>query len=93
MYIDPPYYKEGPGLYRYYYSDSQHKKLADFIKSKKFPWLLSYDDTPEIRKLYNRRTCINLYLDYSVKTSKKGKEILISDLEIPPMEQEKVLVG
>lgn len=89
----PPYYKEGPGLYRYYYSDSQHKKLAEFIKSKKFPWLLSYDDTPEIRKLYNRRTCVNLYLDYSVKTSKKGKEILISDLEIPPMEQEKVLVG
>ena len=93
VYIDPPYYKEGPGLYRYYYLDSQHRKLADFIKSKKFPWLLSYDDTLEIRKLYNRRTCINLYLDYSVKTSKKGKEILISDLEIPPMEQEKVLVG
>lgn len=93
VYIDPPYYREGPGLYRYFYSEAQHKELADFIKSKKFPWLLSYDDTPEIRKLYNRRTCINLYLDYSVKTSKKGKEILISDLEIPPMEQEQVLVG
>lgn len=39
------------------------------------------------------KTCINLYLDYSVKTSKKGKEILISDLEIPPMEQENILVG
>ena len=93
VYIDPPYYKEGPGLYRYFYSEKQHKELANYIKMKRFPWLLSYDDTPEIRRLYNRKTCINLYLDYSVKTSKKGKEILISDLEIPPMEQENILVG
>lgn len=88
VYIDPPYYKEGPGLYRYFYTEKQHQELAKFIKTKAFPWLLSYDDVHEIRKLYNRRTCVNLYLDYSVKTSKKGKEILISNLEIPPMERE-----
>lgn len=93
VYIDPPYYKEGPGLYRYFFTEKQHQELAEFIKTKAFPWLLSYDDVNEIRKLYNRRTCVNLYLDYSVKTSKKGKEILISNLEIPPMEQEAVKVG
>ena len=88
VYIDPPYYKEGPGLYRYFYTEKQHMELARYIKTKAFPWLLSYDDAKEIRKLYNRRTCVNLYLDYSVKTSKKGKEILVSNLEIPPMERE-----
>lgn len=93
VYIDPPYYKEGPGLYRYFFTEKQHQELAKFIKTKGFPWLLSYDDVNEIRKLYNRRICVNLYLDYSVKTSKKGKEILISNLEIPPMEQEAVKVG
>lgn len=93
VYIDPPYYKEGPGLYRYFFTEKQHQELAKFIKTKGFPWLLSYDDVNEIRKLYNRRTCVNLYLDYSVKTSKKGKEILISNLEIPPMEQEAIKVG
>lgn len=93
VYIDPPYYKEGPGLYRYYYSKRQHLDLAQYIKTKSFPWLLSYDDVDEIRRLYNRKVCVNLYLDYSVKTSKKGKEILISNLEIPPMEQENVKVG
>lgn len=92
VYIDPPYYKEGPGLYRYYFKDFQHKMLARFIKGKAFPWLLSYDDVDEIRSLYNRRSCIKLYLDYSVKTSKKGQEILISNLEIPPMEQETSMV-
>ena len=93
VYLDPPYYDEGPGLYRYYFTEKQHTELAQYIKTKRFPWLLSYDDTPEIRQLYNRRTCVNLYLDYSVKTSKKGQEILISDLEIPPMEQEISNVG
>lgn len=93
VYLDPPYYKEGPGLYRYYYTKDQHLELAQYIKSKSFPWLLSYDDVTEIRKLYSRRTCVNLYLDYSVKTSKKGKEILVSNLEIPPMEQEQIKVG
>ena len=88
VYIDPPYYKEGPGLYRYFYTEKQHMELARYKKTKAFPWLLSYDDAKEIRKLYNRRTCVNLYLDYSVKTSKKGKEILVSNLEIPPMERE-----
>ena len=87
VYIDPPYYKEGPGLYRFYYSEKQHLELAKYIRTKGFPWLLSYDDVKEIRRLYNRKSCINLYLDYSVKTSKKGKEILISNLEIPPMER------
>lgn len=87
VYIDPPYYKEGPGLYRYFFTEKQHQELAKFIKTKGFPWLLSYDDAEEIRRLYNKKSCVNLYLDYSVKTSKKGKEILISNLEIPPMEQ------
>ncbi|MDL2250414.1 DNA adenine methylase [Lachnospiraceae bacterium OttesenSCG-928-J05] len=90
VYIDPPYYKEGPGLYRYFYRESQHEELAEFIKTKTYPWLISYDDVEEIRKLYNRRKCIKLYLDYSVKTSKKGEEILISNLEIPPMCNEEI---
>lgn len=88
VYIDPPYYKQGPGLYRYFYTHEQHLELAKFIKTKAFPWLISYDDVSEIRKIYSKSSCINLYMDYSVKTSKKGKELLISNLMIPPVTQE-----
>lgn len=88
VYIDPPYYKEGPNLYRFSYNHSEHVRLAKFIKSKVFPWLISYDDTNEIREMYNKSTYINIYLDYSVKTSRKGKELLISNLEIPPISME-----
>ena len=85
VYIDPPYYKAGPELYRYYYTKDDHESLAKYIKSKTFAWLLSYDDVPEIRELYEKKSLINLYLDYSVRTSRKGSEILISNLEIPPL--------
>jgi DNA adenine methylase len=85
VYIDPPYYKEGPGLYRCFYTPQQHVALAKFIRSKTFPWLISYDDVPEIRKLYQKQAPINIYLDYSVNTCRKGEELLISNLEIPPL--------
>lgn len=92
VYIDPPYYKEGPGLYRYFYNHQQHIELSKYIKSQAFPWLISYDDTVEIRKMYSKKTCVDIYLDYSVKTSKKGKELLISNMEIPPLEQYNAII-
>lgn len=88
VYIDPPYYNKGKSLYRYYYTDSNHQELANYIKNKSFPWLISYDATPFIEDLYKKNNKINLYLDYSAKTSKKGKELLISNLKIPPIENQ-----
>lgn len=88
VYIDPPYYKAGPELYRYYYSHADHEALANYIKPKAFPWLISYDDAPEIHQLYETSTFVNLHMDYSVHTSRKGSELLISNLEIPPLVQE-----
>ncbi len=86
VYIDPPYYKKGPSLYRYYYEDNMHKDLAKFIKTKSYPWLISYDDIPEIRKMYHHSQKQHIYLDYSANTHVSGKELLLSNLEIPPME-------
>lgn len=86
VYVDPPYYEKGPTLYRYSYDKSMHIRLAKFIKNKSYPWLVSYDDHPEIRKLYQKSKRQNIYLDYSVNTHIQGKELLFSNLEIPPME-------
>ena len=84
VYIDPPYYKEGKNLYRYYYSDDDHTKLAKYITNQTYPWLISYDDDFFIRRLYKRSEIQPIYLDYTAKTSRKGMELLISNLELPP---------
>ena len=90
VYIDPPYYEKGPSLYRYYYIDNQHRELANFIKKKAYPWLISYDDSPVIQKIYSTRKQQPIYLDYSVNTKRTAKELLISNLEIPPMNQAEI---
>lgn len=87
VYIDPPYYEKGPSLYRYYYDDRQHRELANFIKKKAYPWLVSYDDSAVIQKMYKKNRKQPIYLDYSVNTKRTAKELLISNLEIPPMSQ------
>lgn len=86
-YIDPPYYDKGSSLYRYYYNDPQHRELADFIKKKSYPWLVSYDYSDKIQKMYKNSKTQQIYLDYSVHTKRTAKELLISNLEIPPMEK------
>lgn len=85
VYIDPPYFEKGPSLYRYFYQSDMHKVLAKYIKTKVYPWLISYDNSPEIKKMYRRKPQQPIYLDYSVNTKRKEKELLISNLEIPPV--------
>ena len=92
VYIDPPYYQEkAKGLYRFHYTDRDHINLASFIKSCYFPWLISYDNHPFILNLYfGRKDDIKLrwlYLDYSAQRHKEGRELLISNLELPPVER------
>lgn len=83
-YIDPPYYLQGPKLYRHSYTDNQHQELAEFIREQGYPWLLSYDDHPRIRELYSNKRVQPIYLDYKVKSNRRAQELVISNLVIPP---------
>jgi len=85
LYIDPPYYAKGKSLYRYWYNQTDHQKLAHFLMPCDIPWLASYDNHEEIRKIYNNaRALEEMYFDYQVSNRRKEKELLISNLEIPP---------
>ncbi|WP_213486830.1 DNA adenine methylase [Thermobacillus xylanilyticus] len=90
VYFDPPYFVKGERLYRHYYSKSDHKALANFVRENKhFDWLISYDDDPYICGLYSGfgAKYRPFYLDYTVssKQRSKGKELLISNLPLPPI--------
>lgn len=84
VYIDPPYYSQGKKLYRYFYEETQHIELANFISRQGYPWLVSYDDHPRIKELYAQSKIQPIYLDYKVKSSRRATELLISNVEIPP---------
>ena len=76
--IDPPYYTKGPGLYCSFYRHDDHVALSTAIRKLKQPWMLTYDDTPEIRKLYSDLPTAPHLLTYYAQVKRAGVELLIT---------------
>lgn len=78
FYFDPPYYLKGSTLYLNSYTDKDHKKLSEAIKKiKNTYWIVSYDNTKEINKLYSwvkNKEFFNL--KHFAYNPKEGKEVL-----------------
>lgn len=54
-----------------------HINVSTFIKQLKCPWIVTYDDVPSIRRLYEPCPYSELLINYSAyKNAVKGKEIL-----------------
>lgn len=86
IYLDPPYYAKGQRLYRNTYEHSDHAALADFVTSSLgHQWVVSYDDLPEIRKLYRGQKRTRYTLSYSAREYRQGNEIIFysPSLRIP----------
>jgi DNA adenine methylase len=80
FYCDPPYVKAGPHLYQVAFTQADHERLARRLRSEKRPWLLSYDDHPLIRQLYEGWSRIeSLEVGYSINGCGKKNELLISN--------------
>ncbi|MGM0642059.1 MAG: DNA adenine methylase [Thermotogota bacterium] len=77
--IDPPYYNKGKGLYENFFIHSDHYELYKQIKKIKQPWIVTYDDTPEINDLYNEFSPRHFSLSYTAQKKRKGSEIIIHD--------------
>lgn len=78
VYLDPPYYVKGSQLYLNHYQHEDHSLLSTFIKhDSNIRWLLTYDNVPEIQKLYQDCRCIPFNLSYSAHGRKMGSELLI----------------
>jgi DNA adenine methylase len=52
LFVDPPYYVHGKRLYPNSLKEEDHVSVAELVKRLDAPWVLSYDEHPEIRKLY-----------------------------------------
>jgi DNA adenine methylase len=77
-YLDPPYFVKGSKLYLNHYAPKDHAEVADYLTNMSdFPWVLTYDDVPEIRALYTAHSCYPFALGYSAHSSRSGKEVLI----------------
>ncbi len=91
VYLDPPYYLKGEGLYDSYYMHADHVEIAALVKTTiKQHWIVSYDAVPEIKGLYSECPSIAYGLTYSAQDRYKGaefmffsKSLLIPDAQNP----------
>lgn len=88
IYLDPPYYVKGQGLYRNYYVHDDHLKIRDALSSSNIKyWLVSYDNAEEIKDLYSEFRQDEYSLQYTAQDKKHGEEVMIfsHELNIPPV--------
>lgn len=79
FFIDPPYFVKGKTLYMNGLDENYHLALASQLKSmKEAAWVLTYDDCPEIRRMYQGWATIRPFsLRYVAADRRSGREILI----------------
>lgn len=82
IYLDPPYYIKGQGLYRNFYEHDDHMNISRMLANIKTPWLLSYDNVPEIEIIYIDYPQEKYHLNYSASKKMKGTEIVIYSHQI-----------
>jgi DNA adenine methylase len=84
-YLDPPYFGKGEDLYTNYYKRADHVAIAARMRRFKLPWLMTYDDCAEIRRLYRRNRLFNSEVTYSASGASRGREIVVlgPGLKIP----------
>lgn len=93
IFLDPPYYSATKsalyGKNGNLHKSFDHKRFATILKETKHKWLITYDDSDYIRKLFNFANVKEWATFYGMrnvnkqKSVKQGKELFISNYEIP----------
>ena len=93
VYLDPPFFRKADRLYRQYFDDAEHVRLADGVAAlaaQEVPFMLSYDAADEIAELYRERNLSLSRVEFIYSATGKGgpstaAELIITNLqELPP---------
>jgi len=77
IYADPPFASLGPDFYPSRFTETEHRSLADTLHEvTDSSWLLSYDDDPLVRQLYDGDCIEQLTPRYRGSSRRRG-EVLI----------------
>ena len=86
VYLDPPYYRKAERLYLNHFTHDNHSALAARVQDGLGrPWMVSYDNAPQISLLYSQRRIEEFALNYSAQAYVAATELMIYDdnLRVP----------
>ena len=78
IYLDPPYFEQGPQLYQHSFSQWDHWRLSEILFNSHKNWILSYDDHPVIRQFYSFANLYEIDASYSITGQRKKGELIIT---------------
>lgn len=86
IYLDPPYVDKGPKLYLNAYREADHRELAAQVRRLDKHWVVSYDNHPLVRELYQGFDEADMRLHYSAREHTRiGREkVYFSPTLSPP---------
>lgn len=82
IFLDPPYYCKGQMLYLNAYRHEDHVFLSSFLQKMRRTWVMTYDDTSEIRDMYSWCRVESFGLNYFARKAERGREVFISPLRV-----------
>lgn len=96
MFLDPPYFQVGRNShYSYSFSYNDHIRLAEICRQIKYNFFLTYDDCPEIRRLYSWANINNIRFYYRLDNSQYnrdkrriGSELVITNFNFKKLDQQ-----
>lgn len=97
-FLDPPYFKATKsklyGKNGILHTGFNHDEFASEMKKCKHSWLITYDDSPEIRKNFEFANIYDWELQYGMNNYKQGKaekgsELFISNYVLPKANKSK----
>lgn len=89
VYLDPPYYVKGRGLYRNFYKHEDHLAIAKLLQSRRFrrPWVVSYDNADEICEMYSMSDGMSYSLQYTAQKRYLGSEVMFFSRDLSIVEE------
>lgn len=94
-YLDPPYFKATKsrlyGRNGVLHINFNHDEFAHEMRKCKHSWLITYDDSPEIRKNFSFAKIYEWELQYGMNNYKQGKaergnELFIANYDLPSLQ-------
>nr|WP_228060684.1 MULTISPECIES: DNA adenine methylase [unclassified Coleofasciculus] len=88
IFLDPPYYQATKsklyGVRGALHTSFDHERFASTMRKCNHKWLITYDDSPEIRQLFSFAKIVEWELQYGMNNYKKkyaakGKELFIKN--------------
>ena len=92
IFLDPPYLSATKsrlyGKNGTLHTSFNHKRFSDVMKKTNHKWMITYDDCPEVRKLFSFANILSWEFQYGMnnykqKNAAKGKELIITNYPIP----------